>query len=173
MSCLRGLPMVALVIHRNLFFSALLALSAPGCAGEGDDADLPQQESVCRGTQSVCTASTICGETGCERAFDRTYEVRLESVRPPGKRDGECPDARNCLSPRVTVYFSERDEPILGPPDAPRVAGIVVTEGSSLIVEVGVTDCMIELTPARLDSGEADCRNGTMSATLSLVAMPL
>jgi hypothetical protein len=37
--------------------------------------------------------------------------------------------------------------------------------------EIRDRSCMLELTPARLRSG--DCSDGAMSATLSLVAMPL
>jgi len=75
--------------------------------------------------------------------------------------------------PGLTVYFSERDAPILDLPDGPRVADIVVTAGSSLIVDLRGTDCLIELSADRLRDGKVGCSSYSMSATLSLVAKPL
>jgi hypothetical protein len=155
---------------------ALLALGAHACFADDRDADAlsPEgAESACRTAQALCAGDTICGETHCERAFDRAYQVRVTSARAPGKRDGECPDDRTCAPPRVTVYFSERDDPILGAPDGPTAAEIVVTDGSSLIVEIRGGVCTIDLTPGSLRGGEVGCRHGSMSAKLSLVAMPL
>jgi hypothetical protein len=163
------------VISRNIPFAVLLALAAGAC-GEDDgagDPPPPEVESACWAAQALCTGDTICGEAACERAFDRAYQVRVTSTRSPGKRDGECPDDRNCAPPTVTVHFSERDEPILRAPDGPAVAAIVVTEGSSLIVEIRESVCMIDLTPDRLRSGQVDCGRGAMSATLSVLAMQL
>jgi hypothetical protein len=161
------------VTLRNILFSALLVVSAPGCADEGGVTTTPVTNPVCAATGASCTGDTICGETDCEPAFDRTYEVRVASVWTPGKKGGECPDDRNCVFPGLTVYFSERDAAILDFPDGPGVAEIVVTAGSSLIVELRNTDCLIELTADRLRDGTVDCRSGSMSAKLSLVAKPL
>jgi hypothetical protein len=162
------------VTLRNILFSALVVVFAPGCsADEGDITTGTGSNPVCATAEAVCTGDAICGETGCEPAFDRPYQVRVASVRWPGKRDGECPDDRYCVFPGVTVYFTERDAAILDFPDGPGVAEIVVTAGSSLIVELRNTDCLIELTADRLRDGAVGCRSGSTSATLSLVAKPL
>jgi hypothetical protein len=162
------------VTLRNILFSALAVLFASGCsADEGGIIPLPGPNPVCAAAGAICTGDTICGETGCEPAFDRTYEVRVASVWTPGKRFGECPHDRNCLFPGLTVHFSERDAPILDLPDGPRVAEIFVTADSSLIVEPRGTDCLIELTADRLRDGKVVCSGYSMSATLSLVAKPL
>ena len=159
---------------RNILFSALLVVFAPGCsADEGGVTPTSGTNPVCAAAGAVCTGDTICGDTGCEPAFDRTYQVRVTSVWTPGKRDGECPDDRNCVFPGLTVYFSERDAPILDLPDGPGVAEIFVTAGSSLIVELRDTDCLIELTADRLRAGKVGCSSSSMSAMLSLVAKPL
>jgi hypothetical protein len=47
-----------------------------------------------------------------------------------------------------------------------------VTEGSSLIVELRDTDCLIELTPELLRTGKVACSSLSMSATLSLTPVP-
>ncbi len=159
---------------RNILFSALLVISAPGCsADEGGVTTITGPNPVCAAAGTICTGDSICGETGCEPAFDRTFQVRVESVWTPGKRDGECPDDRNCEFPGVTVYFTERDAPILDLPDGLRAAEIFVTAGSSLIVELRGTDCLIELTADRLRDGQVGCSSSSMSAILSLVAKPL
>ena len=158
---------------RTLLLSALAVLSIHGCTDDDIDQPSSEPEIMCRATQSLCLANTICGETGCEPAFDRAYQVRVAAVRAPGKRDGECPDDRHCVTPTATVYFSEIDEPVLGAPGTPTVAEIVVTEGSSLVVHVRGRECEIPLTASGLRSGEVECREGATSAALSLVAMPL
>ena len=149
----------------------LLVVFAQGCTDGADD-PAPETEILCRPTQSVCLADTICGQSGCEPAFDRTYRVRVSALRAPAKRDGECPDDRSCVAPRAIVYFSELDEPILRAPGSPSVAEIVVTEGSSLVVDVRSGDCAVALTPADLRSGEVECRDGSVFASLSLTALP-
>lgn len=159
---------------RNIHFSALLLVFAPGCsADEGGVAPTLGTNPVCAAAGAICTGDTICGETGCEPAFDRTYQVRVASVWTPGKRDGECPDDRNCVFPGLTVYFSELDAPILDLQDGPGRAEIFVTAGSFLIFDLRFTDCLVELTADRLRDGQVGCSNSSMSATLSLAAKPL
>lgn len=177
-------PMARHRVLLSSLFVVLAVLTGQACGHDELAGDLPsepepelepqpQPEPVCLAARAVCAADTICGETGCERAFDRPYQVRVTSVSAPGKRDGECPDARHCLAPGVAVYFSDPDEPILVAPGTPAVAEIVVTDGSSLVIEIRRRDCAVELTTAVLRSGVVECRTGATSATLSLVAMPL
>jgi hypothetical protein len=162
------------VTLRNILFSTLLVVSAPGCsADEGRITPTSGTNPVCAAAGAICTDDTICGETGCEPGIDRTYRVRVASVWMAGKKSGECPDDRNCVFRGLTVYFSERDAAILDLPDGPAVADIFVTAGSSLIVELRDTDCLIELTADRLRDGKVGCSSPSMSATLSLVAQPL
>ena len=158
---------------RTLIFLPLFVLSIHGCTDDESDPAATEPEIMCRATQSVCRDDSICGASGCEPAFDRAYQVRMTALRVPGRRDGECPDDRNCVTPTPIVHFSELDEPILGAPGAPPVAEIVVTDGSSLTVEVRGSGCVIPLTPAGLRSGVVECRDGTMWSVLSLEAMPL
>jgi hypothetical protein len=159
------------VISRNILFSALLVISAHGCNTE-EGGVIPtlgtETNPVCPAAGASCTGDTMCGETGCQPAFDRNYQVRIAWVHTPGKRDGECPDDKSCAFPGLTVYFSERDAPILDPPDGPWMAEIFVTKGSSLIVELRHMDCLIELTPDRLRDGKVGCSGPSMSVMLSL-----
>lgn len=58
-----------------------LVISASGCsADEGRVTRTPVTNPVCAEAGAICTDNTICGETGCEPVFDRTYQVRVASI---------------------------------------------------------------------------------------------
>lgn len=157
----------------NIHLSALLALALAATACS--DAEAPDDDggivpsSICVPARAICAGDTICGDVGCEPAFDRDYEVRL-SLSLPGKPLDKCLDG-DCPLPTVAVYYSERSSPIIEA-GTPQVAEIHVIEGSSLIVDFGDDACEVELSADRLRGGQAGCSRNGVSAHLQLVAQP-
>jgi hypothetical protein len=144
---------------------------ALGCA-DADDEGGVAESAICQPARSACTGDTICGDTGCEPAFDRSYEVRVVGVWMSGKGFERCVEDPACNRTdvsNVTVYFSDSDDPIISGDTAP--AEILVGDGSYLVVEIGEANCKIDLTAERLRSGRASCGDQTRSALLTLHAL--
>jgi hypothetical protein len=164
------------VTMSNISLAALLAVAAIGCSDADDDTiGQGQPSGFCPAEEAVCTGDTICGDDGCEQAFDRDYRVRL-SLHRLGK--GFCPAQDECPPPPpppnsyVAVYFNEQAVPIIESSD-PQVAQIRIRKGNSIGVDFGESDCALELTADRLRGGGVACSRTGLSAYLSLAAMPL
>jgi hypothetical protein len=149
-----------------------MAFSLLGCAGVDDEGGGAAASAICAPAQSECTGDTICGQAGCEPAFDRRYQVRVAGVWLSGKGFDRCLENVNCSRADVTVYFSDADAPIIGSGSAPPVAEILISQGSYLLIEMGDADCIIDLTAERLRSRSARCGDQTRAALVTLHPLP-
>lgn len=157
------------MISRNILLSAVLVFQASGCSEEDPNVGTGGGNPICEPERSVCMEDTICGESGCEPAYDREYQVRLTAF-VSGRGFEQCPGNEGCPPPYVAVYYSDLDDPILDTNN--RVNQIRVKEETSLIVDLGESNCMIDLTSERLRSGHVTCARYGPSAYVSLIAMP-
>ena len=163
------------MILRDIFFASFLVFSAHGCTGEDDggDGDVGDGiEAPCRSGGEVCAEDQLCGETECEPAFDRDYDVRLSTVWSREGGRAPCLDNPTCYFEKVSVYLDDGPNPILGIGE-PKVAKIHVKQDSHLLVDLQHSDCVIELTSARLRDGLVSCSGIWMTAFLRLEALPL
>lgn len=152
--------------------SMFLALSITGCAAEdgGLEPETAEPE-VCQATGAPCGDDSICGDDSCEPAFDRAYRVGVKTLWVSNTKQLElCDEDPSCGAfAAVDVYFSELADPILfdatlaSPP-----AQIVITEGSYLVVDLGQTSCVIDLTAPLLSGQRASCAGSGTSVSLSL-----
>jgi hypothetical protein len=159
----------------TLSMSMFLALSVAGCAAGDQDGGQPAAEiKVCEVEGGPCLGDTICGQDHCEPAFNRTYLVRVASVWFSSTKQLElCDQDPRCDLPRgLAVYFSNLPDPILAADSQYSTpAQIVVSEDSQLVVDLGDTSCVIDLTPDILDGGQVGC--GGAGARVTLAINPL
>lgn len=158
----------------NIYLSALLALAmaAIGCSDAEEPPGPGPQPRICPPARAFCTGDTVCGDTGCEPAFDRDYKVHL-SLYMAGQGFNRCRVDRDCVLPVVAVYYSELSSPIIETRDEQQTTEIHVIEGSSLIVDFGHSDCAVDLSADRLRGGYATCSGNGVTASLSFAAQPM
>jgi len=161
------------MISRNTYLASLVPLAVLGCAGDDTTDDGDRDPDVCELAGEPCTGDTICGESECEPAFDRDYQVHVAMTWQLGKGFGTCPNSPDCAMEDVTVYFDDGIAPILGRGISPAVAEVLVKQGSTMAVELKNSDCLIHLSAEKLRSGVVSCSGPTMTAFLGLEAMPL
>ena len=156
----------------TLSMTVSLALSIAGCAAGGQDGVQPTAEiKLCEVEGGPCLGDTICGQDHCEPAFNRTYQIGLRSFWVASSKQLElCDRDPGCTLPAgLSVYFSNQADPILAAASVyANPAQIVVTEDSYLVVDLGDTSCVIDLTAEQLDSGEAGCAGPNERISLSI-----
>jgi hypothetical protein len=150
------------------FILVALACAVFACSGD-DPPTTGGTVFQCVATGEVCKGDTVCTLTGCEAAFPRDYQLGIASISILGKpeaciEDPECP-----LVPDFAVYFSGTTDPVLDQETSS--AEISVVEDNFLIVEIGESDCVVELTASVLRGGSVACSGARHLVSVSIAAL--
>jgi hypothetical protein len=164
-------------LHTLSMTMSLVALSIAGCAAGDQDGVQTQPAAeikVCEGIGVPCLGDTICGQDHCEPAFDRVYQVGVRSMWIASTRLLDvCDRDPDCaMPPRLEVFFSNLADPILVAQSSyASPAQIMVTGDSYLVVALGETSCVIDLSAEVLDRGEVTCDGPNASVSLAIDAL--